>query len=222
VSVRRVSAFVIGECASFTKGASLRRAACVWPPRALSARCGACEPCLWHRCRDSRCVRSRSRGFARSRVAGDRCHRRRVTAGGGYRSAMPSIHREPLPRSALSSARLRPCLDGRLCRAAESSTSLASLESCDRSRPVPVHASRCRRDCASLDLGCRPTTSATGSTRGHTLRALDSSHASGALASPAARRHPRVPVALASTVRCRTGSRRATICARRLARVALH
>jgi hypothetical protein len=64
VSVRRVSAFVIGECACFTRGASLRRAACVWPPRALSARCGACEPCLWHRCRDSCCVRCRSHGLA--------------------------------------------------------------------------------------------------------------------------------------------------------------
>jgi len=64
VCVRRVSACVIGECTSFTKGASLRRAACIWPPRALSARCGACEPCLWHRCRDSRCVRCRSHGLA--------------------------------------------------------------------------------------------------------------------------------------------------------------
>lgn len=62
--VRRVSACVIGEFACFTKGDSLRRAACIWPPRALSARCGACEPCLWHRCRDSRCVRRRSRGLA--------------------------------------------------------------------------------------------------------------------------------------------------------------
>jgi hypothetical protein len=69
---------------------------------------------------------------------------------------MPSIHREPSPRSALSSARLWPCLDGRLCRAAESSTSLASLESCDRSRPVPVHASRCRRDRASSGPGMPP------------------------------------------------------------------
>lgn len=217
-----MSACVIGEVAFFTKATRLggphafgRRELCR-PVAVLANRASGIAVATLAACAAARA------DWQRSRAAGDRVHHRRVTAGGGYRSAMPSIHREPLPRSVLSNARLRPCLDVRHCRAAESSTSLASLESCDRSRPVPVHASRCRRDRASLDLGCRPTTSATWSTRGHTLRALDSSHASGALASPAARRRPRAPVALASTVRCRTGSRRATTCVRRLARAALH
>jgi hypothetical protein len=81
------------------------------------------------RCRPAAVLASRASGTAvaalvacavvrtttrRSRAAGGRFLRRRVNAGSGCRSAMPSIHREPLPRSALSSARLQPCLDARL------------------------------------------------------------------------------------------------------------
>jgi hypothetical protein len=48
--------------------------------------------------------------------------------------------------------------------------------------PVPVHAPVCQRDRVSLNLGPRSPTSATVSTRGHTLTSCLSSHASEAFA----------------------------------------
>lgn len=64
----------------------------------------------------------------------------------GRRSGMPSIGREPLPRSALSSARLWPfvgpvALPPRL----RLSTPLAWANLAVRPGPIPVHAPRCRR-----------------------------------------------------------------------------
>lgn len=191
--VRRVSACVIGEFACFTKATRFGG------PHALGRR-GRCQPVAVLASRASgiavatlaACAAARA-ASQRSREAGDRFHRRRVTAGGDTDPrCLPSIG--SLCPAALSRAPGSGLVStGGIAAPASRRHRLASIESCDRSRPVPVHASRCRRDRASLDLGCRPTTSATWSTRGHTLRALDSSHASGALASPAARRDPRGP-----------------------------
>jgi hypothetical protein len=96
---------------------------------------------------------------------------------------MPSIEREPLPRSALSSARLWPCVGpAALPPRCRLSTPLARPNLAVRPGLIPVHAPRCHRVAllwisASLADFCNRVT-----TRGHTLRALRSSHASGALA----------------------------------------
>jgi hypothetical protein len=125
------------------------------------------------------------------------------------------------PRGALSSARLRP---GPAARCGHRATGLRRpLARPDtlriRSSSTPVHATVASGVRLSGSR-CRSPTSATFATRGHTRRAIRSSHASGAFA----------PL-LAGTNRCRlrrppvryrAESLRAATATRRLARVAFH
>jgi hypothetical protein len=106
----------------------------------------------------------------------------------------PSIGGRPSPCDALSSVRLRPCDDVAAglprCRLSTPST-LAHL-TMGRSSDPRSHEPRCRRGCASLDLGAARRFLQPNTTRGHTQRALD----------PRARVELLAPL-LAGTNRCR-------------------
>jgi hypothetical protein len=136
----------------------------------------------------------------------------------GKRSRVPSIDRGPSPRNALSDARLRSSRAPRLCRRVARFRRL-----CTPAGPfeIPRELGRrprhpvASRDCASLGLGRRSPTSATVSTYGHALRAVDPRTRVG-LSPRCSPGTNRCRVASVSPVRCHTVDLRAAIRSRRL------
>jgi len=99
-------------------------------------------------------------------------------------SETPSVDRESLPRNALSNARLGPVPASRLGHLDSGPRRLFTAPQSLRigTGQTPVHAPRCQRKSRFSGSRHRSTTSATFTTRGHTLTSVRSSHASGAFA----------------------------------------
>jgi len=85
---------------------------------------------------------------------------------------------------------------------------------------APVHAARCQRDSRFSGPRRRSPTSATETTRGHTLRAFDPR--TRVRLSPRCSPAPTDAGCVGLVMRCRIGSLRATTCTRRLAHAAFH
>jgi hypothetical protein len=138
------------------------------------------------------------------------------------RPEVSSIDREPSPRDALSSARLRPCAGAAVWppRCRTSTTFGSSGSPRIRSSSTPVHAIRCQRSRASLGLGVARRFLQPITTRGHTRRATDLRTRVGL--SPRCSPAPTDAGCVGPAMRRRIEGLRTTTCTRRLARAAFH
>jgi hypothetical protein len=140
----------------------------------------------------------------------------------GGRPGVPSVEREPSPRDALSSARLRPGTDAAVWPPRRRpSTTFDPTEALRPGRARPPFTRPLPAAALLLGLGVARRLLQPMTTRGHTLRAIDPRTRVG-LRGPAARRHQPMPVASARPMRRRIEGLRATPCTRRLAHDAFH
>jgi len=135
---------------------------------------------------------------------------------------MSSVGREPSPRNALSNVRLRFSPSPRFGHREGGSRRLFTRPAPFgiRAGQAPVRASRCLRESRFSGPRHRSPTSATERRAGTPYERPILTRERGFRL--ATRRHQPMPVALASTTRCRTGDLRATTCTRRLTHAAFH